>query len=466
MLLLSQLNTLAISADYFVATNGSDSASGARTSPWHTIAKAAQTAKPGDVINVLPGNYPEQVTVPTSGEPQRPISFVSVDARKARAQGFLLNGDYIRIQGFEITNNGKGDQGFGIWAGHFHEKNERQGCEILDNYIHDIDAVAMGTGTTAEVKWPGHWELDTIYSVGIGAGSNAKIVGNKIQRVHTGMYVTSRSLVENNEIDTLLVTRADGNIATGKYVYFMGEHIVFRANYFHGTPMENMSKQSVCFFGGWDYSPEGPPSSDILIENNRCFNATHASEPGGLRKGTHHITYRNNLFVNTVFTGIMPKSYTDVVIVNNTLINCGAYPIWLIPQNLDGAIVKNNLIAYYKHVPSPGAPVAESGIRIDGDAIIASGPELVNLRKSMPINVDLSNNLIWGTNNRNYSPTDMTADPKFVDPDHHDFRLKPGSPAIDSGSDLKDLLTEDLNGTKRPQGKGFDIGAYEFSSQR
>lgn len=43
-----------------------------------------------------------------------------------------------------------------------------------------------------------------------------------------------------------------------------------------------------------------------------------------------------------------------------------------------------------------------------------------------------------------------------------DFRLKPGACGIDIGATLPEI-TEDFDGVKRPQGKGYDIGAYEFT---
>jgi hypothetical protein len=47
------------------------------------------------------------------------------------------------------------------------------------------------------------------------------------------------------------------------------------------------------------------------------------------------------------------------------------------------------------------------------------------------------------------------------------FSLKPGSPLIDHGLDLKklfnlDVVKKDMIGTSLPQGNGFDIGALEF----
>ena len=47
-------------------------------------------------------------------------------------------------------------------------------------------------------------------------------------------------------------------------------------------------------------------------------------------------------------------------------------------------------------------------------------------------------------------------------PTSPDFKLQTGSPAINTGFDLTGLLTADFAGTQRPQGSGYDIGAYEF----
>ena len=48
----------------------------------------------------------------------------------------------------------------------------------------------------------------------------------------------------------------------------------------------------------------------------------------------------------------------------------------------------------------------------------------------------------------------------FVDPHGNDFQLKAGSPAINTGINLDDVMT-DLNNVARPLGAGYDIGAYE-----
>lgn len=54
-----------------------------------------------------------------------------------------------------------------------------------------------------------------------------------------------------------------------------------------------------------------------------------------------------------------------------------------------------------------------------------------------------------------------TDEDPFIDAANHDFRLKPGSCAIDHAATLPEV-TEDFIGTPRPQGVRSDIGAYEF----
>ena len=424
-LLLLSAGTLR-GAEYVVSPQGDDGGDGSAAKPWKTIAHAAGRAAAGDTVKVLPGVYDELVTVTTSGAEGKAITLRAEPSRKARVKGFVLRGDWISIEGFEITSDAENADG--IFAGESHRKTARTGCRMIGNFIHDIGGTGILTGERAVVR------------------------GNLIRNVFRGAWVNGGTLFEDNEVDTLAprLTEKDGKTVATKtqYTFFAGDDITFRGNYFHGAPEKHLiTGMGVDFFTTWDAWIIGS-SHRILIENNRCFDATHGSEPlATVRKESSHITYRNNLFANTVYVGIMPKAWTHVTIENNTLINCGAYPVWLQGPQCETAVVRNNLIAYRgreRVVKEFGWKEPDAGIRID-----TQGPRGV-----------CDYNMFHGTPNRNYGEHDFTAEPQFMDPDTGDFRLRAGSPGIDAGLAIDGIKT-DLRGIARPQGKGFDVGCYE-----
>jgi hypothetical protein len=59
-----------------------------------------------------------------------------------------------------------------------------------------------------------------------------------------------------------------------------------------------------------------------------------------------------------------------------------------------------------------------------------------------------------------YGADHVEGDPLFVDAAAADFHLQASSPAIDSGTPAE-APAVDFDGNTRPQGAGFDIGAFE-----
>ena len=92
---------------YFVATGGSDSASGFAGSPWRTFAKAWEHAISGDTIVVADGEYTAASPPPgKSGLLTRPISVRAANPSRARLDLLRFRGNsHLSFHGFRIAGD-------------------------------------------------------------------------------------------------------------------------------------------------------------------------------------------------------------------------------------------------------------------------------------------------------------------------------------------------------------------------
>ncbi len=83
-----------------------------------------------------------------------------------------------------------------------------------------------------------------------------------------------------------------------------------------------------------------------------------------------------------------------------------------------------------------------------------------------PAGVTIDHNLFFAAyydaSNR-YGSDSQQADPLFGAPAGLDFQIQASSPAIDVGSSAG-APASDFDGNPRPQGAGYDLGAYEYPS--
>ncbi len=121
-----------------------------------TINKANEQISAGDTIYVKNGVYPENITIKQSGTANSPISFQAFPGHKPFIKGtqdgtFKIEGNYIKIMGFEITSTADGS-GIHVGSGNHH-------TQIFKNEIHDSGCGGVSGQETDYL----HIEGNTIY---------------------------------------------------------------------------------------------------------------------------------------------------------------------------------------------------------------------------------------------------------------------------------------------------------------
>jgi hypothetical protein len=171
----------------------------------------------------------------------------------------------------------------------------------------------------------------------------------------------------------------------------------------------------------------------------------YVSHPGG--------TVANNISYGNAGYGIHCWHNCNRLVISNNLVFANAVGGIVVGQGdgphhgtvaADGFVVSNNIA-----VDNGGHGIRESG---------ATGPDNRFLHNNVFGNAEGGLDLVTGV-----ASGTVSADPGFVDyrPDGSgDYRLVPTSPNVDAGTPIGAPGT-DIDGTRRPRGRGVDIGVYE-----
>jgi hypothetical protein len=133
-------------------------------------------------------------------------------------------------------------------------------------------------------------------------------------------------------------------------------------------------------------------------------------------------------------------------------------------------IYHNTIVGAYGH-GGAGILVATYNVReiVLTNNVIAFGPDVAvgQIKAYKPSAITSVSNLVYGpkrdTADKNLievTKGTITADPRFVDRAGQNLRLRADSPARDRGANVD--LNQDHEGMPRPQGSGYDLGAYEY----
>lgn len=196
-----------------------------------------------------------------------------------------------------------------------------------------------------------------------------------------------------------------------------------RTDFDHGIYMKsNNNVIDGCSFhrnSGWGIH-KYPSGNNNIIRNNRSYDNARIGKRGTgilVSGGSGNLVYNNLVWGNR--DGITAQyGESSARLYNNTVFGNSGRGIY---SDVPGTDIRNNI-------------VYQNGSAITGTGFTQSF-NLVNV------------------------------DPRFVSSSTADFRLQSTSPAIDRGTPISAVST-DIEGTTRPQGPGYDIGAHEVPHGR
>ncbi|PKN25071.1 MAG: hypothetical protein CVU65_09850 [Deltaproteobacteria bacterium HGW-Deltaproteobacteria-22] len=212
----------------------------------------------------------------------------------------------------------------------------------------------------------------------------------------------------------------------------LGDDLVFRGNTVKNCYDVNENHDD----GFQSWSIDGHAPRRVVLEGNTILNYTDPNQPfrGALQgigcfDGFYQDWYvANNLVIVDHWHGITFLGGDGVTVIHNTVVNrdpaSELTPWIMIDDHKDGSVSRNCLIAN----------------------------NLVANRITAGSGVTETTNLVVGDG-------DLAV--VYEDPDQLDFTPAAGSPVLDAATALPECPAVDHDGVPRPQGPGYDLGAFE-----
>ena len=420
--------------EYFVSIQtGNDSWAGTVDQPWRTIQHAADLLEAGETVTIMEGTYYEQVIPRNSGTASQVITYRASPGDEVNLDGtgvslaaddvvglFEISGkSYITVSGLRVVNVGPYDNNVGILA------NNSNFIRIENNYTYNTASSGIGVWNCSNIT------ID---------GNEVELACNDGEQECITVAITDTFEIMNNHVHHGGPGTIGGEGIDAKDGSSNGK--------IHHNHVHHLTDRLGIYVDAWDkHTHDIDIYQNVIHDISNNEGITLSSESGGLLE---NIRVTNNIAYNNDLSGITLSANGDspthpmrgIYIINNTFVGNGG-PIWgggieVENEDLENVVIRNNICSQNRYY------------------------QIIDFSLSTAVSID--HNLIDGFRgelDEEVRGTDfIEGDPLFFNATGFDFHLLTGSPAIDSGSAVE-APAVDFDGAPRPNGSGFDIGAYE-----
>ncbi len=287
----------------------------------------------------------------------------------------------------------------------------------------------------------------------------AKIDGQSNTSTYGFDFLAGASYIRIDGFDVFGMGNATGD-ASGFVIFQGGDDVVITHNEIHdiGRLCTDTTNGETAIFIA---------NARVTVDSNRIHDiGRFAPGENGCTPATSYYTnHDHGLYINGN-SGTGSPGASSVTVTNNLIWNIArGWPIQIYPGTVTNVSILNNTFAGTNPFSSGQIIVAAntSNLRVVNNIFYQPLAAGINFYSGTHAGMTVSNNMS-STPLATSTPSDVTfannvenADPLLTGT----FQLTPASPAIDAGMSLAEVPV-DIAGTTRPQGAGWDIGAYEF----